>query len=139
MAATPNSAQRRGATTDAEPISGLLGRLLDDAAALAKNEVALAKAELRGSLSDFKVGLGSLAMAAVVLLAGMLTLVAAVVLALGTVLEWWLAALLVGVALAAIGAALMYAAKRNLTSADVQMARTQNSLHKDATVVARRE
>ena len=121
-----------------ESTAGLLSRLLDDAAALAKNEIALAKSELRGAIGDFKVGLASLAMAAVVLLAGVLTLVAAGVIALATVMEWWLAALIVGAALALIGLALVGVAKRNLASPDAQMERTQNSLQKDATVVARR-
>jgi xanthine/uracil permease len=121
-----------------ESTAGLLGRLLDDAAALAKNEIALAKSELRGAIGDFKVGLVSLAMAAVVLLAGVLTLVAAGVIALATVIEWWLAALIVGAALALIGLALMGVSKRNLASPDAQMDKTQSSLHKDATVVARR-
>lgn len=138
MAATSDSAPRRGGGAGEEPANALLSRLLDDSAALAKNEIALVKAELRGLIDDFKVGLGSLAMAAVVLLAGVLTLVAAAVIALATMLEWWLAAVIVGMALAAVGAGLMYTAKRKLAGPDVNMARTQESLHKDATVVARR-
>lgn len=133
--ATPYDPPSRGLD---ESSAGLLSRLLDDAGALAKNEIALAKSELRGAIGDFKVGLASLAMAAVVLLAGVLTLVAAGVIALATVIEWWLAALLVGAALALLGLALVGVAKRNLASPDAQMEKTQSSLQKDATVVARR-
>lgn len=135
MATTYDSTSARGRE---ESTAGLLSRLLEDSSALAKNEIALAKSELRSALGDFKVGLASLAMAAVILLAGVLTLVAAGVIALATVIEWWLAALLVGAALALIGFVLVTVAKRNFASPEAKLEKTQDSLQKDATVIARR-
>ena len=75
--------------------------------------------------------------AAGALAAGALTLVAAIVLALAQVMQPWLAASIVGVVLLLLGWMLLRAGQRKL--ADVgRLGRTQESLQKDATVVARR-
>ena len=119
-------------------VAGLLTRLMDDAVALAKNEIALAKAEVRGALDDVKKSIAPFAIAGGVLLAGALTLVAALVLALAEVMEPWLAALVVSVALLLIGWMLLKAGQRKVANIGERLDRTQNSLQKDATVVARR-
>jgi hypothetical protein len=121
-----------------EPTSGLLSRLLNDSTALAKNEIALAKAEFSNSLTELKLGIASFATAGAVLLAGFLALLAAAIIALTNVMPWWAAALLAGVALSAVGLLLLVAAKRKLTGSAGELQRTQDSLHKDAAVVARR-
>jgi hypothetical protein len=122
----------------AEPTSGLLSRLLSDSTALAKNEIALAKAEFSNSLAELKLGVVSLATAGSVLLAGFLALLAAAVIALANFMPWWAAALFAGVALTIVGLMLLVAAKRKMTGSAGQLQRTQDSLHKDAAVVARR-
>jgi xanthine/uracil permease len=119
-------------------MSGLLTRVMDDAMALARNELALAKAEARGALQDLKQSIGPFAIAGGVLLAGALTLVAALVLALAEVMRPWLAALIVAVALMLIGWLLLKAGQRKWANIGDRMDRTQDSLQKDATVVARR-
>lgn len=119
-------------------VTGLLTRLMDDAVALAKNEIALAKAEARGALTDMKRSIAPFAIAAGVLLAGALTLVAAVVLALAEVMEPWLAALIVSIGLLLVGWMLLKAGQRKVENIGSRLDRTQNSLQKDATVVARR-
>jgi hypothetical protein len=123
---------------EAGSVAGLLTRLMDDALALAKNEIALAKAEARGALQDVKMSIAPLAIAAGVLLAGALTLVATLVLALAEVMRPWLAALLVSVALLIIGWVLLKAGQRKWASIGEHVERTQESLQRDATVVARR-
>ncbi len=72
------------------------------------------------------------------LLAGVLTLVATVILALAEVMRPWLAALLVSVVLLGAGLLLLKAGKRKWSHLGEQFDRTQESLQKDATVVARR-
>lgn len=119
-------------------VAGLLTRLMDDAVSLAKNEIALAKAEARGALSDLKKSIAPFAIAGGVLLAGALTLVAALVLALAEVMEPWLAALIVSIGLLLIGWMLLKAGQRKVASIGDRLDRTQTSLQKDATVVARR-
>ena len=78
------------------------------------------------------------AIAAGVLLAGAPTLVATVVLALSEVMRPWLAALIVSVVLLIVGFILLKAGARKWSHLGEQFDRTQESLHKDATVVARR-
>jgi xanthine/uracil permease len=119
-------------------VTGLLSRLMDDALGLAKNEIALAKAEARGVIDDAKASVAPFAIAGGVMLAGALTLVAAVVLALAEVMDPWLAALIVGVALLAIGWLLIKSGQRKWANIGDRFERTQESIQKDATVVARR-
>jgi hypothetical protein len=126
------------AGSDSASISGLLTRLVDDAVGLARTEIALAKAEARGALNDAKASVVPFAIACGVLLAGALTLVAALVLALAEFMRPWLAALIVSVALIAVGWMLLATAKRKLLSVGESFDRTQDSLAKDATVIARR-
>jgi hypothetical protein len=133
MAVQPgdNSIERQSA-------AGLLSRLLDDLTALVRNEVALAKAEFSDAASTAKAGFAALAIAFTVLLAGALTLLAAVVLALAEVMEPWLAALVVGVVLAIVGAVLLQGAKKKLQPSQLDMSRTRSSVRSDAEVLARR-
>lgn len=133
-----SSSQVPGGAAELGSVTGLLTRLMDDAMALAKNEILLAKAEARGALRDVKMSIAPFAIAAGVLLAGALTLVATVVLALSEVMEPWLAALIVSVVLLVTGWILLKAGQRKWTRIGERLDRTQESLHKDATVVARR-
>ena len=119
-------------------VAGLLTRVMDDAMALARNEIALAKAEARGAIQDVKLSIGPFAVAAGELLAGALTLVAALVLALAEVMRPWIAALIVAVTLMIIGWLLLKAGQRKWAKIGDRMDRTQESLQKDAAVVARR-
>jgi Putative Actinobacterial Holin-X, holin superfamily III len=122
---------------DPESMSGLLSRLLSDAAALLRNEVALAKTEVSKSIDSLKVGIAAVAVAGIVLLGAFLTLIACAVLALAHVLEPWLAAGIVGVALALIGFLMMQAAKRKLSQPGIALDRTKDSLQRDAAVARR--
>lgn len=135
--ATPSS-HVPGGGAEQGSVAGLLTRLMDDAVALAKNEIALAKAEARGALNDMKKSIAPFAIAGGVLLAGTLTLVAAAVLALAEVMSPWLAALIVGIGLLLIGWMLLKAGQRKVANIGDRLDRTQSSLQKDATVVARR-
>lgn len=116
----------------------LVGRLLNDATALFRNEIALAKAEFAKTITNLKLGVGVMAAAAAVLLAGALSLVAAAILGLAEVLAPWLAALVVGVVLGIVGFVMLQSAKKKLEPSNLAMERTQHSLRRDAQVVARR-
>ena len=118
--------------------SGLMARLLEDATALVRNEIALAKAELMQAGDAFKASLAAVAMGSMIVAAGALTLIAAVVLGLATVLAPWLAALLVGMALTAIGIVLLTTARKKLSPRALTLDRTRDSLQKDAAIAARR-
>jgi VIT1/CCC1 family predicted Fe2+/Mn2+ transporter len=128
----------RGTPSDQESASGLLSRLVNDATALVRNEVALAKSEFRETINTIKIAVGSMATGAAVLIVGLLSLTAAAVLALALVIAPWAAALIVGVVLAVVGLVLLQAGKKKLEPSALSMDRTQDSLRRDAEVIARR-
>jgi len=131
-----SSINTNGNSSQGASMTALIGRLLDDATALLRNEVQLAKAEALNTVNELKSRAVSMAAGTVLLVVGAFVLVAAAVLGLATVVAPWLAALIVGVVLAIAGAALLSAARRRLESGNLQ--RTKTSLERDANVVARR-
>lgn len=122
-------------TRENDSAASLLARLVGDVTALLRNEMALARAELAESAHQALGGVGAVAIGGGVLLAGGLTLIAALVLGLAELMEPWLAALLVGVVLVAIGIALVKAGKRRLDPSTLKLQRTQQSLLKDKETV----
>jgi VIT1/CCC1 family predicted Fe2+/Mn2+ transporter len=111
--------------------AGLLGRLIEDVTALLRNEVALARAEAMETGKRAMAGVGDIAVGGGVLLAGALALVAAVVLGLAEFMAAWLAALIVGVVLAAMGYGMVKAGRRRLAPENLEPKRTARSLRKD--------
>jgi hypothetical protein len=123
-------------TPDEESTPGLFSRLINDASALLRSEIALAKSELSEAATNAKLGLAALAVAFAVLLAGAQALIAAIILGLAEVMEPWVAALIVGAILAVVGAVMLATAKRKLSNRPIP--RTQDSLQQDAALIARR-
>lgn len=121
-----------------ESTSGLLSRLIGAFTELVRNEVALAKAELAESSTRAKAGVVALIGAVSTLLAGSLALVAAIILGLSKVLEPWLAALIVGVAITAVGLFLLLGARRKLVPPHLEIERTRTAVRHDVEVLARR-
>jgi hypothetical protein len=121
-----------------ESTPGLLSRVFGDFTALLRNEIALAKAELSEATTRAKLGLAALMGAIATLLAGSLVLVAALVLGLAEVLAPWLAALIVGVVITAIGMGLLLSAKKKLLPPRVDIDRTRAAVRSDVDVLARR-
>jgi uncharacterized membrane protein YqjE len=123
--------ERQSATT-------LLGRLVTAFTELVRNEVALAKAELAESTTRAKSGVVALIGAVSTLLAGSLALVAAIILGLSKVMEPWLASLIVGVVISAVGLILLYGARKKLVPPHIEIDRTRTAVRQDVEVLARR-
>lgn len=121
-----------------ESAASLLSRLVGDFAELIRNEVALAKAELAESSTRAKAGVVALIGAVATLLAGSLALAAAIILGLSKVMEPWLAALLVGVAITAVGLFLLQGARKKLLPPHLEIERTRAAVRHDVEVLARR-
>ena len=121
-----------------ESAATLLGRLVSAFAELVRNEIALAKAELSESSTRAKSGVVALIGAVSTLLAGSLAVVAAIVLALAKVMEPWLAALLVGVAISIVGFILLHGARKKLVPPHIEIDRTRTAVRQDVDVLARR-
>jgi len=138
LAKTQRSGSNR-TNGDREPVSiaALLSRLFADAAALLRNEVALAKAEARESAGVFLAAATWIGAAVVVLWTAFLALTASAVIALAAVVPLWLAALIVAVALGLVGVILLLASSGKIRQTSVDMNRTRSSLQKDSTLMAR--
>lgn len=119
-----------------ESAPGLLGRLIEDVTSLFRNELALARAETMEAAQTAKRGVGAVATGGAVALLGGVALVAAAVLGLATVVDAWLAALIVGAVLAVIGYAMLAAGRKRLEPSNFTLHRTQESLRRDKETVA---
>ena len=121
-----------------QSLATLLSRLIGDASALFRSEVALAKAEITQAAADAKLGAATLGIAFVILLAGAMSLVAASILGLAVFVAPWLAALIVGVALSAVGIGMLQIARHKIKTPSLKMTRTKDDLRADAAVLTRR-
>ncbi len=122
---------RTGAEEGGSSIVGLLGQLGRELPSLVTKELALAKVEISESINATKAGVMSLAGGGAVLLAGLIILLQAAVYALSEVMEAWLAALIVGVIVVAIGYVMVQGGKKKFAPSAFKPSRTLHSLQKD--------
>lgn len=102
----------------AEPSMGeLVVKITDDVRTLVRDEIRLAQLELKAKGKQAGLGAGMFGGAGVVAWFGVGALVACAILALGLVLPYWLAALIVGVVLLAIAGVLAFVGRRQLQRA----------------------
>lgn len=89
---------------DDRSLGELFGELARETSTLVRQEVALARTELSQKAGEIGKDLGFLAVGGAIAYAGLLAIIAAIIIALGTLgLPWWLSALLVGLVVAGIG------------------------------------
>ena len=112
-------------------MAGLLADLADQISSLFRHEVALLKAELVEKLGLIGQGVGAVAVGALIVFSGWLALLAAAVLGLAVVVAPWLAALIVGLVVLGLGAALLYFGKSRLDARSLAMRRTLSSLREN--------
>lgn len=122
---------RTGAEEGGSSIVGLLGQLGRELPSLVTKELALAKVEISESINATKAGVMSLAGGGAVLLAGLIILLQAAVYALSQVMDAWLAALIVGVIVVAIGYVMVQGGKKKFAPSAFKPSRTLHSLQKD--------
>jgi len=112
-------------------VAALLSDLASETGMLVRQEIALFKAELSEKLGRLGLGAGALVAGGLVAFSGWLVLLAAAVLDLSNLVAPWLAALIVGVVVLAVGAALLFFGKSRLDSEALVPRRTLNSLRED--------
>ena len=114
-------------------IGELFGQLTQDMGLLVRQEAQLAKSEMQQKITRATRDLVSLATGGIVVLLGALALTAALILILsGPVgMSPWLSALLVGVALAAVGYVMLQRGLRDLKRTDPTPHRTVESIKED--------
>lgn len=113
----------------------LFAELTQETATLVQQEVALAKAEMSEKISQVGSGLATLIIGGFILFAGLLKLLDAVIFGIAELLPPdltpWLAALIVGVIVAIIGAVMLQKGLSNLKSKNLVPQRTAESLRRD--------
>lgn len=124
---------------DDRSIGALVSELTQETTTLLQQEIALAKTEMSEKVSQVSTGLVSLALGGLVLFAGILVLLDALVFGLSelmpTNLTPWLPALIVGVIVTVIGAILLQKGRSNLQTTNLMPQRTAASLQRDTETI----
>jgi len=130
---------------DAQPakedksLGELLGDLTREITTLVREEATLAKTEMSHKLSRVGKNVGFLAAGGAVAYAGLLAIIAAIIIGLAQAgLEWWVSALLVGVVVAAIGGYLVSRGLNNLKQEDLTPHQTVETVKEDAQWIRKR-
>ncbi|WP_434650643.1 phage holin family protein [Pseudomonas sp. D1-2] len=119
-------------------VMDLLRQLTHEVPSLFTKELALAKAEFQASLNTLKAGIAGVAGGAMVLMAGFIILLMAVVYGLSTMMAPWLAALIVGVVVMIIGFVMVQSGKKQFEPSHFKPDRTLDALNKDQEALRRK-
>jgi len=120
-------------TQNDRSLGELFAELTRETSTLVRQEVTLAKTEMTQKASQVGKDVGFMAAGGAVLYAGLLALIAAVILGLTALgLPAWLSALLVGVVVAAVGGFLVQRGLEALRRANLAPQQTINTLKEDA-------
>lgn len=115
-----------------EPSLGeLFASLARDTGNLVRQEVQLAKTEMTQKVTGLGRDAGMIGAGGAVAYAGLLTLIAALVLGLGEFIPLWLSALIVGLVVVAIGYFLIQRGRSGLSQADLTPRQTIETLKED--------
>jgi hypothetical protein len=112
-------------------LAGLVRQLTHDITSLFTKELALAKVEVSHSIQDAKAGAVSLVSGGSVLYAGFLFLLLAGVLALGQVVELWMASLIIGGAVTVVGMIMVASGKKKMKASSFKPEHTLAAMEKD--------
>lgn len=116
-------------------IGDVLSDLFHDGSELIRQEIELAKTEMRENVSSFmRDGIG-IAVGGAMALVGLLALVAAAILALGLVMPYWASALIIGGALMIIGMIVVMANVQGMKKNGLAPKKTMETIREDARMV----
>ena len=128
----PRSDGRPITSNDDERLSDLLRRFTQDASALARQEITLAKLELRDNIKSYAAHAAKLGIAAAVGLSGLFAFTAFAIVGLGDLIDnYWLSALIVTLVLLALAGILARIALTQLKRQGVAPDETVATLKED--------
>ena len=116
---------------DDRSLGELFADLSRETTTLVRQEVELAKTEMTQKATRVLRNIGFLAIGGAIAYAGLLALIAAVIILLAMVIPWWLSALLVGLVIAGIGAFLIWKGLNALKQEDLVPRQTIETLKED--------
>jgi len=116
------------------PLGSLLVELLRELKDLFLTEVELTRTEVSSKIEQAATGLGTFLLGGAVVAAGLMALVAAAVIAVNDfwIHQWALSALIVGIAVLAIGIACVMAGKNRIEARNLLPERAARNVRKDA-------
>jgi drug/metabolite transporter (DMT)-like permease len=123
--------ERRTAPAD-RSLGELFAELTQETTTLVRQEVQLATTEMSRKAAEVGKDVGYLVAGAAVAYAGLLALVAAIIIIVAHALPWWASALLVGLVVTGIGAYLVYMGLQNLKQTDLAPRQTIEALKETA-------
>jgi hypothetical protein len=118
-----------------QPLREIIGQLSRDGSLLVKQEIALAKLELSEKAARFRTQATVIAAGGIALYTGALALVAGLILLLALAMPAWASALLVGTAIATVGAVLLLRGKNNLEKLDLKPDQTVTNVRQDVDAI----
>lgn len=118
-----------------QPLRELFGRLSQDGSLLIRQEIALAKVELGEKAARLRSQASLMAAGGIALYTGALALVAGLILLLALAMPAWASALLVGTAIATVGAVLLLRGKNNLEKLDLKPHETVSNVRQDVNAI----
>ena len=113
-------------------IGELFAQLANETGVLIRQEIALAKVEFAEKASRVGRNIGYLVLGGAIAYAALLALLAALIILLANAMAWWVAALLVAVAVGVVAAVLISKALAALKKTDVAPRQTVETLKEDA-------
>ena len=128
--------ERRRAGQDDRSLGELFAELIQELTTLLRQELLLARTELGQKAARVGRDIASVAIGGAVAYAGLLAIIASVIIGLADLgLPWWLSALLVGVAVALVGYFLIQRGLTALRREDLTPRQTIETLREDARFV----
>ena len=116
-------------------IGEVLSDLFNDGSELIRQEIELAKTEMRENISSMTRDSIGIVVGGAMAMVGLLALVAAAILALGLVLPYWASALIVGGTLMLIGLIVVMANVQALKHNSIAPTKTMETIREDARMV----
>lgn len=113
-------------------VTSLLGDLSHGTTDLLRKEIELASSEITGKMAKAGMGVAEVAAGGLIMFVGLQALAASAIIGLAFVLEWWLAALVVGLVIMAAGGILLKSALSNLRGEALKPRRTIETLKDNA-------
>lgn len=117
---------------DDRSLGELFGELARETSTLVRQEVNLARAEMTQQASQASRGVATLAVGGFVVYAGFLAFLAAVIAGLATLVQWWLAALIVALIVVVVGYAVVQSGLRALRQVSLVPTTTVQTLRDNA-------
>ena len=118
-------------TVEDRSLGELFGMLADQAKTLVNQEVALVKAEASEKAKSAGKGVGFLAAGGFVAYAGLLAVIAGIILLVGQWVPMWVSALIIGVIVALVGYLLVRKGLNNLKADNLKPQQTAGSLREN--------